>query len=493
MNYTKYIFGAGATVLFTSCNSVGKELKLPEKPNVLMICIDDLNDYVGCMKGHPNAITPNIDSLAARGTLFMNAHCQAPVCGPSRASIMSGLRPSTTGIYGQIHDNSIRKKNLVTKDVIFLPEYMAKYGYKTLGIGKIFHGHAPKGVLQESGGRKGGFGPKPQKRLNWPTPGIEEAVFTKRGFRTSTDWGAYPDSDEKMNDYQYASWTVERLKQKHDQPFFLTVGFERPHVPWHVPQKWYDMHPPENIQLPPYKTGDQDDVPVISRKLHDMPQMPTAEWALKSGKWKEVLQSYLACTTFVDSCVGRVLQALKDSPYADNTIVVLWTDHGYHLGEKNRFCKHSLWEESTHTPMIIAWPNGKKQVCYKPAELLDIYPTLVDLCGLPDNKSLEGESLVPLLKNPEAEWNHPAITTFAKNNHAIRTERYRYIVYEDGSEELYDHKNDPNEWNNLAGKKAFNSIKTKLKKHLPKINAGWTKHSSQKQNDFMKNKMKQRK
>ncbi len=255
----------------------------------------------------------------------------------------------------------------------------------------------------------------------------------------------------------------------------------------------FDLHPLEKIVTPPYKEGDQDDVPAISKLIHDMPQMPTAEWAKKSGKWKEIVQAYLACVSFVDHNVGRLLRQLEKSPYANNTIVVLWSDHGYHLGEKNRFCKHGLWEEATNSPLIVAAPNGKSQVCPQPVQLLDIYPTLIDLCGLPKYGKLEGHSLVPLLNDGSKMWKFPAITTYSKNNHSIRTERYRYIVYEDGSEELYDHTNDDNEWNNLANQERFKQIKKELRNYIPTKNADWTKHSFYTANDFMKQKMAEKK
>ena len=321
------------------------------KPNVLMIAVDDLNDWVGFLSGHANAYTPNMDRLAARGTVFENAHCQAPICGPSRASLMSGLLPSTTGIYGQIKDDQIRKDNAATKNVTFMPEYFRNAGYKTMGIGKLFHDHAPKGVFEVSGGRKGGFGPYPKKRIKWPTPEVNKKIFLGKKYKTSTDWGAFPDKDEKMPDYDNATWAVDQLQQVHDRPFFLAVGFARPHVPWLVPQKWFDLHPIDKVQLPPYVKGDQDDVPEISKRMHEMEQMPTAEWAQSSGKWKEIVQAYLACTSFADACVGRVLDALDKSTYADNTIVVLWTDHGYHLGEKNPFA-------SAYLAAVYWWTQG---------------------------------------------------------------------------------------------------------------------------------------
>ncbi len=466
-------------VISASLSQTGCEIKAEQKPNVLMICVDDLNDWIGVMGGNPSAITPNMDRLAAQGTLFTNAHCQTALCGPSRASIMSGLRPSTTGIYGQINDRDLRSASPIMKDIKFLPQYFGEQGYKTMGIGKIFHSHAPEGVFQESGGRVKGFGPKPADgtRFKWDQDG------------TSTDWGAFPDVDEKMPDYQSAQWAKERLGEKHDKPFFLTVGFLRPHVPWYVPQKWFDMHPLDQVQLPPYKKNDKDDLPEIAIQADELPMMPTTDWAIDTEQWKDIVRAYLASTTFVDYYVGEVLKALENSPYKDNTIVVLWSDHGYRLGEKGTFAKHCMWQEGTNVPLIIKTPGGKGGLkSNKPVELLDIYPTLLDLCGLPSNPSNEGTSLKPLIGDPNKNLDDAALTTFGRNNHAVVTEKYRYIQYENGAEELYDRSVDPNEWDNLAKEAETEGIKLSLQKYLPKTNALWSSKSSMKHNAyFIKN------
>jgi iduronate 2-sulfatase len=462
-------------LISTSLLQLGCETQVERKPNVLMICIDDLNDWVGCMGGNPSAITPNIDRLAAQGTLFTNAHCQTALCGPSRASIMSGLRPSSTGIYGQINDRDLRSASSIMQDVKFLPQYFGEQGYKTMGIGKIFHTHAPEGVFQESGGRVKGFGPKPTDgtRFHWDQKG------------TSTDWAPFPDVDEKMPDYQSAQWVKERLKEEHGQPFFLTVGFLRPHVPWYVPQKWFDMHPLENVQVPPYKKNDKDDLPEIAVLADELPMMPTTDWAIETDQWKDIVRAYLASTSFVDHYVGEVLNALEDSPYKDNTIVVLWSDHGYRLGEKGTFAKHCMWQEGTNVPLIVKTTNAKGGLkSNKPVELLDLYPTLLDLCGLPENLSNEGTSLKSLITNPNTEWNDASITTFGRNNHAVVTEKYRYISYENGAEELYDRTVDPNEWDNIAEQQEMKSIKTSLKKHLPEKNVLWSDKSTMKHNAY---------
>jgi len=428
----------------------------PKQPNVLMICVDDLNNWLGCTNGHPNAITPNMDKLASQGVLFANAHCQAPICGPSRASIMTGLRPSTTGIYGQISDENIRKVGDLTKDILFLPEYFMNKGYYSMGKGKIFHGFAPEGVFNEAAGREKGFGPKPEKHFNWDKKG------------TSTDWGAFPETDAEMPDYRTAKWAVEKLQADYEKPFFLVAGFVRPHVPWYVPQKWFDMHPIENIETPAYKSDDFDDLPAISKEIHEMPMMPTRDWAIETGQWKDIVQAYLACVTFVDYYIGEVLNALEKSKYKDNTVVILWSDHGYQLGEKQTFAKHALWHKATNAPLIISGPGITENVtCNSAVEMLDIYPTLIDLCGLPSYEKNEGRSLKPLLEKAAGERKNFAITTYGRNNHAVVAEEFRYIKYEDGSEELYNRNEDAEEWNNIANDAGNYNVKSELAKFLP--------------------------
>ncbi|MEN8117155.1 MAG: sulfatase [Bacteroidota bacterium] len=452
-----------------------KEAIEPAPPNVLFIAIDDLNDWLGCMNDHPNPKTPNIDKLASQGVLFTNAHCQAPLCGPSRASLMTGLRPSTTGIYGMINDNKIRSDNNETKNILFLPEYFRNYGYRTMGIGKLFHKHAPDGVFNESGGRSKGFGPKPAERFVWDGYGTSDR--SKYG-QTGTDWGAFPEADSMMPDHTSANWTIERLNRNYDQPFFLAVGFLRPHVPLYVPQKWFDLHPVDSILLPPYKTDDLNDVPAIAHLINDLPMMPSTEWAIKNNEWENIIQAYLACISFVDYEVGRILNALERSKYADNTVIVLWSDHGYRLGEKGTFAKHALWEEATNAPLIFVapdLPHGK--IIDAPSEMLSIYPTLLDLCQLPAYNRNEGINLVPLMKGEADGNNNIAVTTFGMNNHGLRTKNYRYIRYEDGGEELYDKETDPKEWINIADKKEFSGIKETLIEKLPKTNKKWDEHS----------------
>jgi arylsulfatase A-like enzyme len=469
-----------SVILFLfSCNtkkeSANKDVS-QKYPNVLFIAVDDLNNWLGCLEGHPNTKTPNIDKLASQGVLFANAHCQAPLCGPSRASIMTGLRPSTTGIYGMIHDDKIRSDNPTTKDIIFLPEFFKNNGYFTMGIGKLFHTHAPKDVFDESGGREPGFGPLPEKRFVWDGYGTSDRKIYGR---TSTDWGAFPEADSLMPDYRAATWAIERLNKDYNQPFFLGVGFQRPHVPLYVPQKWFDLHPLETIQTTPYKADDLNDVPPIALQINDLPMMPSTDWAIENGEWEKIIQAYLACVSFTDHQVGRVLEQLYQSKYAENTVVVLWSDHGYRLGEKGTFAKHALWEEATNAPLIFSAPKlPKGKTIFEPAEMLSIYPTLLDLCGLPKYERNEGENLVSMMVDENTENSRVAITTFGMNNHAVKSKNFRYIQYEDGKEEFYDHTTDPNEWINQTGNNNYLNNKEELKYRLPKNNAKWDEHSS---------------
>lgn len=473
---TKTLMFCCVVLLMFSCKSrTNKESETAKHPNVLFIAVDDLNDWLGCMNGHPNTKTPNMDKLASQGVLFTNAHCQAPLCGPSRASLMTGLRPSTTGIYGMIDDNEIKNDNEVTKDIVFLPEYFKNNGYYTMGIGKLFHHHAPEGLFHESGGRAKGFGPLPPKRFVWDGFGTSDK---KKYGRTSTDWGAYPEVDSLMPDYQSADWAIDRLGRDFDSPFFLAVGFLRPHVPLYVPQKWFDMHPVESLEMTPYNPNDLDDVPPVALQINDLPMMPSTQWAIENGEWANIIQAYLACISFVDHQIGRVLEALENSKYADNTVIVLWSDHGYRMGEKETFAKHALWEEATNAPLMFAAPDlPKGKVINEPAEMLSIYPTLLDLCGLPAYDRNEGIDLVPLMLSEQTPEDFTAITTFGMNNHGLRTSQYRYIQYEDGGEELYDHETDPNEWTNLAGAPEYETTKEELKEFLPTVNEKWNVHS----------------
>ncbi|WP_299064256.1 sulfatase [uncultured Polaribacter sp.] len=464
-----------------SCKQEKSDLKKnsTSKPNVLFIAVDDLNNWISPIQNFSNVKTPNFDRLAKMGITFTNAHVQAPLCGPSRASLMTGLRPSTTGIYGMTPDNQIRRKdNPATKDIKFLPEYFEHNGYHTMGIGKLFHIHAPDSVFNESGGRVRGFGPYPKKRFVWDGFGTSKSKKEKYG-RTSTDWGAFPENDTLMPDYNSVNWVAERLQRDYEKPFFMGLGFLRVHVPLYVPQKWFDLYPLDKIETPPYKSDDLNDIPPVGMQINDLPMMPSTEWAKESGEWKKIVQAYLACISYVDYELGRVLDALENSKYADNTIIVLWSDHGYRLGEKGTFAKHALWETATKAPLLFAAPNlpkGKK--INAPVEMLSIYPTLLELSGLPAYKRNEGNSLVAMMQNDAGIDNSFALTTFGMNNHAIKKDGFRYIQYEDGTQEFYDHSVDPNEWNNEANNPKYKLQIEEMKKLLPKVNSKWDAKSN---------------
>ena len=424
-----------------------------KKPNVLLISIDDLNDWVGCMGGHPQAKTPNIDRVAKMGTLFNNAHCQSPVCNPSRASMMTGRYPHTSGVYFLSPD---LKEAPVLKNLKTMPEVFADHGYKTMAAGKIYH-RGDKRFFQEYL-PTGGFGPRPPKKISQPHG------------HPLWDWGIFPDDDNLMPDMKCAKWAVDQLSQKHDKPFFMGVGFYRPHVPMFATKKWFDMHPKNKIKLPAVRKNDLKDLSQYAIDLTNLEHVsPTHEWVTGAGQWEHAVQSYLASVTFADHCLGLVLDALEKSKYADNTIIALFSDHGFHLGEKERWAKRSLWEDGTRVPVVVVAPGHKaSQKTNRPAELLDIFPTLLELAGLPKDETQEGQSLVPLMKNPQREWKHPAITSFGLGNYSIRSTNYRFIQYFDGSRELYDLRDDPHEWKNLIGDPKMKKVIQKHASFIPR-------------------------
>lgn len=462
----KYLSSIIATTFLTSALPTLAEKSICQsqkpKPNVLFIVIDDMNDWIGCLGGHSQAKTPNMDRLAARGTLFTNAHIQAPLSNPSRASVITGLRPSSTGIYGL--EPGIRTVD-VTRDCVALPQYFSRQGYFTASFGKVFHdGSIPK-ELQKN--EFDVWGPAP----SIPTPTVK-FVETPSKLK-AMDWGIFPENDSDQADWKTADNAIAQLKTcPKNKPFFLAAGFRLPHVPCFASQKWFDMYPAEkDIILPPYLQNDRDDVPFFSWYLQwDLPE-PRLSWLKKNNQWRNLVRSYLASTTFMDSQIGRVLDALDASGEASNTVIVLWSDNGWHVGEKEITGKNSLWKRSTHVPLIFAGPGVSVGAnCTQPVELLDIYPSLVELCNLPAKSGLEGHSLKPQLKNSHKKRIWPAITTANQNNHAVVTDKWRFIQYSDGSHELYDEQNDLNEWKNLASDPKYTKVMVDLKKFLPKKN-----------------------
>jgi arylsulfatase A-like enzyme len=434
----------------------------PARPNVLLIAVDDLNDWIGCLGGHPQARTPHLDRLAARGTLFANAHCQSPLCNPSRTSLLTGLRPSSTGIYGLAP--GLRAVTSVS-NAVTLPQYFARQGYHTACFGKIHHdGAIPPRLRAAEFDVWGEPGPMPYPK--------SKLVRTPDPIR-AMDWGVFPERDEEQGDWKIASAAIAHLRTRtNGQPFFLSVGFRLPHVPCFASQKWFDLFPEEQVVLPPVLAGDRADLPRFAGYLHWRLPEPRLAWLQGQGQWRPLVRAYLASTTFMDSQAGRLLQALDDLGHASNTVVVVWSDHGWHLGEKAITGKNTLWERSTRVPLIVAGPGVARGArCTRPVELLDLYPTLVDLCGLPPRAGLEGRSLRPLLTNAAAARPWPAITTHNHDNHSVRTEDWRYIRYADGSEELYDLRADPHEWTNVAARAALAIRKQELAGWLPRTNA----------------------
>lgn len=440
--------------------------EISQPPNVLFIAIDDQNDWIGHLGGHPLVTTPHLDALAARGTTFTNAHCQAPLCNPSRTSLLIGLRPSTTGIYGLAP--SFRAVPAFA-DRVSLPQYFAAHGYRTAADGKIFHQGTRSGGggivadFQETGSHRG-VGAPPPKKLVPPTPAVSHPAM---------DWGVWPsDNDDSVTgDYAVASWAIDQLRSApQDTPFFIAAGFHLPHVPCYATQKWFDLYPDDDSVLPAILEDDRNDTPRFSWYLHWRLPEPRLSQLREMRQWRNLVRSYLACTSFVDAQVGRVLAALEESGHGNDTIVVLWSDHGWHLGEKAISGKNSLWERSTRVPLIIAGPGVTSgQRCAQPAELLDMYPTLLELAGLPRRDDLEGISLVPQLRAASTPRERPAITTSNQGNHAVRSERWRYIRYADGSEELYDMQVDPREWRNLIDQTDHADVIAQHRKWLPAI------------------------
>ncbi len=469
MNRTKspgrFLLRTGVLLLLlVARNSVGAgQANPPSRPNVLFIAIDDLNDWVGCLGGHPQARTPNLDRLAARGTLFRNAHVQAPLCNPSRSSLLTGLRPSTTGIYGLVP--GIRDV-AVTKDCVTLPQYFARHDYFTATFGKVFHDGSIPPALRTNEFNVWGSAP------GMPMP--KQKIVQTPAKLAAMDWGVFPADDHEQADWKIADAAIAQMKAlPRGKPFFVAVGFRLPHVPCFASQKWFDLFPPEaEIILPSVKERDRDDVPEFAWYLNWKLPEPRLSWLKQAKEWRSLVRAYLASTAFMDSQIGRVLDALDDIGATRNTVVVLWSDNGWHLGEKGMTGKTTLWERSTHVPLIFAGPGvAKAAKCAQPAELLDIYPTLAELCGLPPKDGIEGHSLAPQLKNAKASRRWPAITTHNIGNHAVRSERWRYIRYANGSEELYDLHADPNEWTNLASNPKYARVIREHAQWLPGNNA----------------------
>ncbi|WP_182866587.1 sulfatase [Stieleria mannarensis] len=429
-----------------------------ERPNVVLVAIDDLNDWVGCLGGHPQVKTPQIDKLAARGVNFTNAHCQAPICNPSRISMLLGKLPSTTGHY--FLAPGFRDVD-VTRDAVTMFQHFRAGGYRAESMGKIFHGPADAASFDHVQRSRG------YRR----TPGQTEKLrYRVPGSHPAWDWGQVDFADEDQRDYHTAAWAAKRIGElaERDEPFFLAVGFHLPHVPIYASKKWFDMYPLETLAMPPVPDEDLEDVPPIAVQLSLNPTAPRSQWMKEHGEDKHAVRAYLASISFIDHLVGMVTDSVQAAGLGDNTIVVLFSDHGFHLGEKNKWAKRSLWQRTTRVPLIIAGPGIEKGVqCDAPVGLIDVYPTLVETCQMAEPDGLDGHSLAGLLNDPSSPWDHPAICTFGPGNHSIHSRDYHYIHYRDGSEELYDHRTDRDEHHNLADDPELAKIVQRHRKWIP--------------------------
>jgi len=443
-------------ILFSAATDGADPPARPTGDHVLLVAIDDLNDWISCLsddesgRGHPQASTPHLDRLARRGVLFTNAHCQAPICHPSRTSFLSGLRPSTTGVYGNGGEFNAEGPITPGADVPWLPNRFRQAGYQTYAAGKLLHTGQQRlgGVLAPPTGQ----GPFPKEKMNVPREVTPAGVW---------DYGAWPDLAE-FTDWKIARWTAAHIAKplaEDAPPRFLALGFYRPHVPLFAPRRWFEAAPKlDEIRLAPTRADDLDDIPAIARRMTSRVSFQsTVEWIKKDeARMRELTQAYLACTSAMDHCLGEVIDALDRSAMADNTWIVVLSDHGWHLGEKQHVAKQTLWERSTRVPLIIVPPKRLTDTprgvrCARPVELLDIYPTLLAAAGLPavdSDRHLEGLSLLPWIGNPDAPRERPALTTLYAGNHSLCDDRYRYTRYADGSEELYDRHADPHEFDN---------------------------------------------
>lgn len=431
-----------------------------EKPNVLFISVDDLNDWIEPLGGHPQTKTPNFNRLAEQGVTFSRNYCPSPGCNPSRSAVMTGHHPATSGMYSNYQD--WRK---AMPDAVTLGSYFRRNGYFTAGAGKIFHY-----TQVDTDGWEDYFPSheKPMPDYHYPNPGKTVNMPPFEGMYGDFDWSPIPLGSHETGDGKSVDWICRQLQRKHERPFFLACGIYRPHLPWYVPQKYFDLHPLESIQLPKTLADDQDN---LSERALNIANRGGGyhSHVVAADQWKKGVQGYLASISFADAMLGQLLDTLEKSGHAKNTIVVLWSDHGWQLGEKKHWRKFALWDNVARCPLMIKTIDQKSagKTSSRVTSLIDIYPTLIELCGLPPRKNLDGRSLVPLLKNPNQEWNHPALTAYDVSEFAVSTEEWRYLRLIDGSEELYHLETDPEEWRNLAGLEKFEAKKQELAAHLP--------------------------
>jgi len=431
------------------------------QPDVLFIAIDDRNNWTTLFDPKNPMKTPNLVRLAKRGMFFTKAYCAAPACCPSRAAIMTGIRPSNSGVY----DNNHAWAGMMP-DAVTLSRYFMLNGYETFGAGKIHH-HGPTGAdIPGKPSFQKFFKMLPTRRTGKNHNGYTSGPLSGVDY----DWGEH---EEKMIDLDTVEWCEKIMEKEKSASRFLAAGIFKPHLPFYAPPTTFKKYPFDDTILPAMKEHDLDDVPPIGKKIahreHFVFSNTTAKPKNDPGSVKKVPQSYQASVDFADRMVGRLLDKLDATGQAENIIIVLWADQGYHLGDKESCVKFTLWEKANHVPFITVAPGVAKpgSRCNRPVSLIDIYPTLIELAGLPPKEDLDGKSLVPLLKDPCRKW-QPALMTMGRGNQAVRSDRWRYIRYSDGSEELYDHSKDPWEWTNLAAQPEYAEVLYEHKRWLPK-------------------------
>ncbi len=442
--------------------------ELVKQPNVLFIAIDDLNDWITPLGGNDQTMTPNLETFAEQAVNFTSNYCTSPGCAPSRASVMTGKYPYNSGMYSNYQD---WRKVPNLKNAVTLGQYFRQNGYYSAGAGKIYHyGHIAPRTWDDY---------FPSQDQNMPVEFIpKEAPINMPPFKymyKMFDWHELSLKDEETADYHSVSYISQQLQNKHEKPFFLACGIYRPHVPWYVPKKYFDLFPLEDIKLPEMIENDTSDLGNRAKELIKRGGN-YHKHVVKAGKWKEAIRGYLASVAYADAMFGLLMKNLSASDYAQNTIVVLWSDHGWQLGEKMHWRKFALWENIIRTTLMIKVPKGFQSLpegsfadkeISEPTSLIDLYPTLIDLCNLPEKKDLDGISLKPYLKKENELLDRPIITSYDQADFSVRYRNWHYIRYVDESEELYDLENDPHEWYNLATVKDMESKKQQLNAMLP--------------------------
>jgi arylsulfatase A-like enzyme len=439
-----------------------EEKKVAKRPNVLFIAVDDLKPNLGCY-GDEFAITPNIDLLAKKGTVFANNHCQWAVCGPTRASLLTGMRPEQTGIY-----NFSLKMRDVHPDILTLPEYFKLNGYETIAKGKIFDPRCVKGGRRHD---------EPQ---SWSIP--YKPIYGKFKNKDHTVILTPDIEDTMLTDGLFAKFGVEFIEQYSNKkkPFFIAIGFKKPHLPFVAPKKYWDMYDASKIKLAIYQQPAKGVNPIHnyhnSNELRSYNGVPK-EGVISPELQRKLIHGYYACITFIDAQIGKLLKELKARNLEDNTIVCIWGDHGWHLGDHALWGKHTSLEQATRAPLIIYAPGFKGNKSNSPTEFIDVFPTLCELVGLPIPNHLNGKSLVPIMKNPNYMVKSGAISNFSRKGfgYSYRDKRYRYVEWIDQQtkkiidKELYDYKNDPNETVDYSKDPSYQKIMKKLSKDLREV------------------------